>query len=67
MSQATEQTVSGNIKFSETGMRPENYYIQAPSLLMGLDTQYVEPDDLRALADHLEQLRAKKASGGANG
>lgn len=57
MSVSTEQTISGNIKFYETGMRPENYFIQCSSSLIGLDTHYVTPEDLRALADHLEKLR----------
>ncbi len=59
MATQAEQTVSGNIKFYETGLRPENYFVQCPSMLVGLDTQFVTPDDLRALADHLEQLRLK--------
>ncbi|MCP4528793.1 MAG: hypothetical protein GY833_23195 [Aestuariibacter sp.] len=58
---STEKTISGNIKFSESGLREENYFIQCPSMLVGLDTQFVTPDDLRVLADHLEALRAEKA------
>jgi len=54
-------TLSGNIKYSEDGLRKENYFIQTPSTLLGLDTEYVSPDDLRVLADHLEALRIKKA------
>ena len=59
MTTQVEKTISGNIKFYEAGMRPENYFIQCSSMLVGLDTQFVTPDDLRALADHLEQLRLK--------
>ncbi|MEL0637631.1 hypothetical protein V6259_12760 [Marinomonas sp. TI.3.20] len=65
MSEIT-QTVSGNIKYSAEGLRQENYFIQTGNCLMGLDTQYVSPDDLRSLADHLEMTRGtatKPASG----
>ena len=56
----SEQTVSGNIKFSEDGLRTENYFIQNNNGLLGLDTVYIEPNDLRVLADHLENLRNNK-------
>lgn len=52
--------VSGPIVFEKQGLRPENYFIESNSALIGLDTHKLEPDDLRKLADHLEQLRASK-------
>lgn len=54
------ETVSGNIKYSESGLRQENYFIETQSTLLGLDTQYLTPDDLRVLADHLEAMRLIK-------
>lgn len=55
-----EQTVSGSIVFSPEGLREENYFIKNRNGLFGLDTVYLEPDDLRMLADHLEDLRKNK-------
>lgn len=57
---ANQVRVSGPIVFQEDGLRPENYFVESNGALIGLDTHKLEPDDLRKLADHLEQIRASK-------
>lgn len=52
--------VSGPIKYDPNGMHAESYFIESSSMFLGLDTRSLEPKDLRALADHLEEVRGER-------
>ena len=51
-----KEKVSGNIEYRFDGISGGEYFIRNPFTRQGweIPTTYISPDDLRAMADHME-------------